>query len=85
MEDHSGSDFRNNPSTGGVNQTWVLPRHQEGSANMILFAQTVDEATGHWFSRDNKLLYLSVQADPPPRSRIAIRHPGGGFNQPYDR
>jgi secreted PhoX family phosphatase len=86
MEDHSANDFRNNPSTGGVNQTWVLPRHQEGSANMILFAQTVDEATGPWFSLDNKLLYLSIQADPPRRSHIiAIRHPGGGFNQPYDR
>ncbi len=35
---------------------------------------------------DNKLLYLSIQADPPRRSHIiAIRHPGGGFNQPYDR
>jgi hypothetical protein len=53
---------------------------------MILFAQTVDEATGPWFSLDNKLLYLSIQADPPRRSHIiAIRHPGGGFNQPYDR
>jgi secreted PhoX family phosphatase len=85
MEDHSATDFGRGP-TGNVNQTWVLPRHQEGSANMILFAQTVDEATGPWFSLDNKLLYLSIQADPPRRSHIiAIRHPGGGFNQPYDR
>jgi secreted PhoX family phosphatase len=85
MEDHSSSDFGRGP-TGNVNQTWVLPRHEEGSADMILFAQTVDEATGPWFSLDNKLLYLSIQADPPRRSHlIAIRHPGGGFNQPYDR
>jgi len=85
MEDHSSSDFGRGP-TGNVNQTWVLPRHEEGSANMILFAQTIDEATGPWFSFDNKLLYMSVQADPPRRSHIiAIRHPGGGFNQPYDR
>ena len=86
MEDHSSSDFGRGP-TGNVNQTWVLPRHQEGSDNMILFAQTADEATGPWFSFDNKLLYMSIQADPPRRSHIiAIDHPGNaGFNQPYDR
>lgn len=85
FEDHGGSDWRNNPSTGGVNQTWVLPRTTEGSENLILFAQTHDEATGPWFSNDNKLLYLALQADPPRASRIiAVRHPGN-FNQPYDR
>jgi secreted PhoX family phosphatase len=85
MEDHSAADFGRGP-TGNVNQTWVLPRHQEGSDNLILFAQTVDEATGPWFSFDNELLYLSIQADPPRRSDIiAIRHAGGGSNQPYDR
>ncbi len=85
MEDHSGSDFRNNPSTGGVNQGWVLPRNQEGSDSMILLWSTPDEATGPWFSNDNQLLYLSIQADPPRVSHvIAVRAPGN-FNQPYDR
>jgi len=37
-------------------------------------------------SSDNKILYLSVQADPPFNSRvIAIQRTGGNFNQPYDR
>jgi secreted PhoX family phosphatase len=83
MEDHSATDFTRG-NTGGVNQIWVLPRKQEGSENLILFGSTPDEATGPWFSFDNQLLYLSIQADPPRRSRvIAIRHPGN-FNQPYD-
>ena len=44
------------------------------------------EPTGAWFSNDNQILYLSVQADPPFNSRvIAIQRPGGNFNQPYDR
>ena len=84
MEDHSASDF-NRGATGRVNQIWILPRHQEGAENLILFASTPDEPTGPWFSFDNKLLYLSVQADPPRASHvIAIRHPSN-FNRPYDR
>ncbi len=83
MEDHSASDFSRG-ATGNVNQIWVLPRHEEGSENLILFGATPDEPTGPWFSFDNKLLYLSIQADPPRASHvIAIRHPGN-FNQPYD-
>jgi secreted PhoX family phosphatase len=84
MEDHSASDF-NRGATGNVNQIWVLPRHQEGAENLILFGTTPDEATGPWFSFDNQLLYLSIQSDIPGASRvIAVRHPGN-FNQPYDR
>ena len=84
MEDHSGSDFRRG-ATGNVNQIWVLPRHQEGAENLILFGATPDEPTGPWFSFDNQLLYLSIQADPPRVSHvIAIRHPTT-FNRPYDR
>jgi uncharacterized protein len=84
MEDHSASDF-NRGATGNVNQVWVLPRKQEGAANLIQFAATPDEPTGPWFSFDNQLLYLSIQADPPRASHvIAIRHPAN-FNQPYDR
>jgi uncharacterized protein len=84
MEDHSASDF-NRGATGNVNQIWILPRHQEGAENLILFAATPDEATGPWFSFDNQLLYLSLQADAPRVSHIiAIRHPTN-FNRPYDR
>ena len=84
MEDHSASDF-NRGATGNVNQVWVLPRHEEGAENLIQFAATPDEPTGPWFSFDNQLLYLSLQADPPRVSHvIAIRHPRN-FNQPYDR
>jgi uncharacterized protein len=83
MEDHSASDFGRG-ATGNVNQVWVLPRDEEGSANLVLFAQTVDEPTGPWFSNDNHLLYLSVQAERPRVSHvIAIRAPQT-FNHPYD-
>jgi hypothetical protein len=68
-----------------VNQIWLLPRGEEGAANLILFGQTADEPTGPWFSFDNQLLYLSIQSDVPGRSRvIAIRAPHS-FNQPFWR
>jgi len=36
--------------------------------------------------RDNWILYLSIQADPPFQSTvIAIQRTGGNFNMPYDR
>jgi uncharacterized protein len=90
MEDHSSSDLRNNPGTGNVNQIWLLPRKETGSANMVHFATLPAgaEPTGPWFSDDNKLLYLSIQDQPRPGSGvsrlIAVHHPGN-FNQPYDR
>jgi uncharacterized protein len=75
MEDHSASDFARG-NTGNVNQIWVLPKHKEGSNNLVLFGQTADEPTGPWFSDNGKLLYLSIQADPPRVSHvIAIRAP----------
>jgi secreted PhoX family phosphatase len=84
MEDHSASDF-NRGATGNVNQIWVLPRGQEGAENLVLFGATPDEPTGPWFSFDNKLLYLSIQADLPRVGHvIAIRAPTT-FNQPFYR
>ena len=84
MEDHSASDFGRG-ATGNVDQVRVLPRGEEGADSLILLATTPDEPTGPWFSFDNELLYLSIQADPPRMSHvIAIRHPKT-FNQPYDR
>jgi len=87
MEDHGSADFAQ-PGTGGMNQVWVLPRGETGAANLRLCATLPNrfEPTGAWFSSDNKILYLSVQADPPFNSRvIAIQRTGGNFNQPYDR
>jgi secreted PhoX family phosphatase len=84
LEDHSSGDF-GQPGTGNMNEIWILPRDGDGASDLILFANLPNrfEPTGPWFSFDNELLYLSVQADPPNQSRlIAIRHPGN-FNQPY--
>jgi secreted PhoX family phosphatase len=88
MEDHSGGDFTGHTETGDKNDIWVLPRGSQGGANLILFATLPHrfEPTGPWFSNDNQILYLSIQADPPFHSRvIAIRRGGGNFNQPFDR
>jgi secreted PhoX family phosphatase len=85
MEDHGSSEFA---LAGGSNEIWVLPRGQSGAENLVRFASMPNrfEPTGPWFSNDNQLLYLSVQADPPLQSRlIAISREGGNFNQPYDR
>jgi secreted PhoX family phosphatase len=87
MEDHGSSDFAQ-PGTGGMNQVWVLPRGETGAENLELLAALPNrfEPTGPWFSNDNRILYLSIQADPPFQSRvIAIQRTGGNFNQPYDR
>jgi secreted PhoX family phosphatase len=84
MEDHSTADFARGP-TGNVNQIWVLPRKQEGAENLIPFGYTSDEPTGPWFSNDNKLMYLSIQAEPPRKSHIVAIRAAGNFNQPYDR
>jgi uncharacterized protein len=82
MEDQSASDFGRG-ATGNVNQIWVLPHHREGSNELVLFGQTPDEPTGPWFSPNNKLLYLSIQAEPPRQSHvIAIRAPKS-FNKPF--
>jgi hypothetical protein len=87
MEDHSSGDFGANPSTGGANDVWILPRGGDGADDLVLFATLPNrfEPTGPWFSFDNELLYLSVQADPPFNSRvIAISREGGNFIQPFD-
>ena len=85
MEDHGSSEFA---LAGGSNEVWVLPRGETGAANLVRVASLPNrfEPTGPWFSNDNRILYLSVQADPPFHSRvIAVQRTGGNFNQPYDR
>ena len=84
MEDHGSAEFA---LAGGSNEIWVLPRGKTGTENLVRFASMPNrfEPTGPWFSNDNRILYLSVQADPPFQSRvIAIQRTGGNFNQPYD-
>ena len=84
MEDHGSAEFA---LAGGSNEIWVLPRGKTGAENLVRFASMPNrfEPTGPWFSNDNRILYLSVQADPPFQSRvIAIQRTGGNFNQPYD-
>jgi len=78
FEDHSSSDFGRGP-TGNVNQIWVLPHKKEGSQNLILFGVTPDEPTGPWFSFNDKLMYLSIQADPPRKSRVIAIHAPKSF------
>jgi hypothetical protein len=88
MEDHSGGDFTGHTEAGGKNDIWVLPRGSQGAANLTLFATLPNrfEPTGPWFSNDSRILYLSIQSDPPFHSRvIAITREGGNFNQPFDR
>jgi hypothetical protein len=88
MEDHSGGDFTGHTETGDKNDIWVLPRGSQGAGNLTLFATLPHrfEPTGPWFSNDSRILYLSIQADPPFHSRVlAITREGGNFNQPFDR
>jgi secreted PhoX family phosphatase len=88
MEDHSGGDFAAHTETGGKNDIWMLPRGSQGAGNLTPFATLPHrfEPTGPWFSNDSRILYLSIQADPPFHSRvIAITREGGNLNQPFDR
>jgi len=82
----NGSALGTDPRTGGNNQAWVLPRGKTGTDALRHFA-TIDgggEGTGPWFSRNGKLLYLSIQDQEQPdgsESRVlAIRAPKG-FNR----
>jgi hypothetical protein len=77
----NGSALDTDPRTGGNNQVWVLPRGETGTDSLRPFAtiRGGGEGTGPWFSRDEKLLYLSIQDQAQPdgsQSRVlAIRAP----------
>lgn len=77
----NGSALDNDTRTGGNNQVWVLPRGETGTDSLRLFATVRGggEGTGPWFSRNRKLLYLSIQDQAQPdgsQSRVlAIRAP----------
>jgi uncharacterized protein len=80
----NGSALDRNPATGGNNEVYVLPKGKTGSENLRKFAtvQGGGEGTGPWFSRNGKLLYLSIQDQAQPDGSdsrvIAIRFPGRG-------
>jgi secreted PhoX family phosphatase len=77
----NGSSLDNDPRTGGNNQVWVLPKGKTGADALQQFAtiRGGGEGTGPWFSRNSKLLYLSIQDQAQPdgsQSRVlAIRAP----------
>jgi len=63
LEDN-GSD----QSKSGDNQAWVLPKGKTGAENLRHFATIPGggEGTGPWFSRNGKVLYLSIQDQAQP-------------------
>ncbi len=79
----NGSALDTNPSTGGNNEVYVLPKGAKGSENLRKFATVRGggEGTGPWFSKHGKLLYLSIQDQAQPDGSdsrvIAIHVPKG--------
>ena len=79
----NGSALDTNPATGGNNEVYVLPKGQTGAENLRKFATVRGggEGTGPWFSRNGKLLYLSIQdqqqLDGSDSRVIAIHVPKG--------
>lgn len=77
----NGSALDTDARTGGLNQAWLLPKGETGTDALQPFAtiRGGGEGTGPWFSRDSKLMYLSIQDQAQPDgsdSRVlAIRAP----------
>ncbi|MEZ5092065.1 alkaline phosphatase PhoX [Nocardioides sp.] len=71
-----------NSDTGGNNEVYVLPKGTLGSDSLVKLATVRDggEGTGPIFSRNGKLLYLSIQDQEQPDGSdgrvIAIHLPG---------
>jgi hypothetical protein len=79
FEDHSSGDITAHPEIGPDNEVYVLPKGAKGAQNLRKFAQVRGggEGTGPWFSRDGKLLYLSIQDQPQAdgsNSRVLAIH-----------
>ena len=79
FEDHSSGDIAAHPEIGPDNEVYVLPKGQKGAQNLRKFAQVRNggEGTGPWFSRNGKILYLSIQDQPRPdgsQSRVLAIH-----------
>jgi secreted PhoX family phosphatase len=85
LEDN-GSALDNDPRTGGNNQAWVLPKGTTGTDALQQFAtiRGGGEGTGPWFSRNSKLMYLSIQDQAQPdgsQSRVLAIHAPKTFNR----
>ena len=68
-----------NPDTGGNNEVYVLPKGMSGAENLVHLATVRGggEGTGPVFSRNGKLLYLSIQDQEQPDgsdSRVIAIH-----------
>ena len=79
FEDHSSGDIAAHPEIGPDNEVYVLPKGRTGAASLRKFAQVRagGEGTGPWFSRNGKLMYLSIQDQPRPdasQSRLLAIH-----------
>ncbi len=79
FEDHSSGDITNHPEIGADNEVYVLPKGRTGAQNLRKFAQVRGggEGTGPWFSRNGKILYLSIQDQQQPDgtdSRVLAIH-----------
>ena len=79
FEDHSSSDITNHPEIGPDNEVYVLPKGKTGAQNLRKFATVRNggEGTGPWFSRNGKILYMSIQDQPRPdgsQSRVLAVH-----------
>jgi len=75
----NGSALDTNPSTGGNNEVYLLPKGRTGSENLRKFATVRGggEGTGPWFSRNGKIMYLSIQDQEQPDgtdSRVLAIH-----------
>ncbi len=73
-----------NPDTGGNNEVYVLPKGEKGAESLVHLATVRGggEGTGPVFSRNGKLLYLSLQDQAQPDGSdsrvIAIHIPRAG-------
>ena len=86
----NGSALDTNPSTGGNNEVYVLPKGAKGAENLRKFATVRGggEGTGPWFSRNGKILYLSIQDQEQPDgsdSRVLAIHVPKGRGHRHQR
>lgn len=79
MEDN-GSALTRDPATGkaangAMNEVYILPKGKRGADDLKLLATVPNggEPTGPAFSRNGKLLYVSIQGD-PSRSLVISGH-----------
>ena len=77
----NGSSLGDTKPAGPNNEVYVLPKGTKGSENLRKFATVRGggEGTGPWFSRNGKILYLSIQDQAAARRH---RQPRAGHPRP---